>query len=86
VTLAVGGVEYRVVLDGSGHRYFLIGLLPEATGDLKAIQQSLNQRVLHWIEQMNGGGNKVEEPAEEGTDDDADDDGGDDDGDDNGAA
>lgn len=81
LTFTIGGLECRVVLDGSGHKYFLIGLLPQTTGDIKAIQHSLNERVMRWIENMNSGGNQAEEPAENG----ANDDDGDDDSDDNAA-
>lgn len=63
VTLRLNGIECHLILDGSGHRYFLVGLMPEATGDLKEIQQALNERVMHWINIMNSGGNKVEEEA-----------------------
>jgi hypothetical protein len=59
-------------VDNWGHRFMIVCLRPEASGDLRAIQQSHNERVLRWIERMNSGGNEHDddsEAAENDTDD-----------------
>ncbi len=67
VNVRVGSIECSMMTDNFGNRYFLVGLLPEATRNVKLMAQSLNERVLRWIELSNSGGNTVEE-AEDGTD------------------
>jgi hypothetical protein len=65
ISVHVHGIECELVLGNFGHRYLLVGLLPQATRDLKALQQSLNESVLHWINVSNSGGNQGAEEASE---------------------
>jgi tetratricopeptide (TPR) repeat protein len=74
VNFQIGGMQFTLVCDGWGHRLVVVRLTPEASGDLRALQEAHNDRVLHWIELMNSGGNSVDEDDDATAEDDEDDD------------
>lgn len=74
VNFQIGNVQCTLVCDGWGHRLVIVRLTPEATGDLREVQQSLNDGMLHWIDLMNSGGSGMGDEEEATTGDDDDDD------------
>jgi len=74
VNFQVGDVQCTLVCDGWGHRLFVVRLTPEATGDVRDLQQAHNDRVLHWIEVLNCGGNSSTDDDAAASEDDEDDD------------
>jgi hypothetical protein len=74
----VGAIRLQVVSDSDGEwSGLIVTLLPEASGDLRAVQWAHNERVLRWIISMNDRCDDqcaAEAPETQLDDDDADDD------------
>jgi hypothetical protein len=47
------GANVKIMTGYSGHRFVLVSLSPEASGDLRAAQRAHNERILHWIASLN---------------------------------
>jgi hypothetical protein len=49
----LSGANVKVMTGYSGHRFVLVTLSPEASGDLRAAQRAHNERILNWIASLN---------------------------------
>jgi len=49
----LSGANVKVMTGVSGHRFVLVTLSPEASGDLRAAQRAHNEHILNWIASLN---------------------------------